>query len=225
MTPKIEMVYVFPLNSGYDDFAQRFVASYLEHPPGLQHKTTVVCNESPADIETTGLFSLLPNLNLIHHPGKGRDIGAYQFASAASDADLIIFFNSSVYFKRPGWMIRMTTAFQSHGEALYGSMGNRGNIGIGVWPHIRTTGFWCSPGLFNRYPSKITANEQRHPFEHGQNCLTEWVKRQGLGQLVVTWSGVYQWEDWDSPEGFHSGSQRDLLCGDRIAEPPYYHTA
>ncbi len=183
----------------------------------------MVCNEHPPDVETEGLFSLLPNLNLIHHTGKGRDIGAYQFASASSDADLIIFFNSSVYFKRPGWMVRMATAFQTHGEALYGAMGNKGNVGIGVWAHLRTTGIWCSPGLFNRYPHKITANEQRHPFEHGQNGLTEWVTRQGLKALVVTWGGVYAWQDWDAPEGFHNGGQRDLLCGDRISEPPYFH--
>jgi hypothetical protein len=117
----------------------------------------------------------------------------------------------------------MAGAFQKHGNALYGSMGNAGDASVKVFPHIRTTGFWLSPTLFNAYPTVINKPEQRYPFEHGPNCLTEWVKSQGLKALIATWSGEYETGQWDSiPNGFHRGDQSALLTGDRVTDPPYY---
>jgi hypothetical protein len=134
-----------------------------------------------------------------------------------------VFFGASAYLKRAGWLNRMVEAREHHGEGLYGCMGNRGHIAVGVHPHIRTTGFWISSALFNSYPHAITRPEQRYGFEHGPDSLTSWTYRQGKRVMVVGWSGCYEQGRWDSiPNGFHRGNQSDLLSGDRNSEPPYH---
>lgn len=219
----VEIVYVFPVGLGYESYAERFLASYLSYPPSIDHLSTVVCNGGEPDLETRGLFSLLPNVQFLPNDNSGRDIGAYIAASARSTANVIVFFGTSTYFKREGWLLRMASAYKQFGNAQYGCMGNRGDANVGVKPHLRTTGIWMSPALLNSYPHRITSNDDRYSFEHRDKCFTEWVKNQGLRNYVVTWDGAYQWEDWDSiPDGFHRGNQSALLCGDRISEPPYH---
>ena len=223
---KVEVVYVYPTvaGNGYDHYAERFVESYLKNPPSVEHTTTVVCNGNPASLEMKGLFSLMQSTKFLVHDNSGYDIGAYQAASRESAADMIVFFGASAYIRKPGWLLRMVRAFDTHGEAQYGCMGNRGDAG--VRPHLRTTGIWCSPKLFNSYPHQITKPEQRHPFEHGPQCFTTFVTNRGLKNWVVTASGDWLWASWDDiPNGFHRGDQSDLLTGDHLSEPPYYHTA
>jgi len=220
-----EIVYVFPLNSQhYLEYALRFIASYLDSPPMIDHQTTIVFNNGSPGNDDTALFCLFPNVKFLTDCQRGYDIGAYQLAASQSNASLIAFFGASTYFKRQGWLLRMARAFQDFGNAQYGVMGNRGDARVNVQPHIRTTGFWMAPDLMRSYPVKINSPEQRHPFEHGQNCFTTWVKNRGLRNLIATWDAVYPWELWDEvPNGFHRGDQSGLLCGDRISEPPYYH--
>lgn len=221
---KIEVVYVFPaMNGSYLPFAERFVASCLENSPLVEHSNTVVCNGSEPDVDAKSLFSLLPNVRFLRGDNSAYDISAYQQASQQSNADLIVFFGASAYLRKPGWLLAMASAFQRHGEAQYGCMGNRGDANVGVSPHIRTTGFWTTPRLFNNYPHRIERPDQRHPFEHGPDCFSSWVDRCGFKNWVVTYGGDYLWGEWDShPEGFHRGAQANLISGDHLTEPPYY---
>lgn len=225
---KIEVVYCYPLGgvNGYRDQAERFVGSYVENDPMVDHRSTIVCNGGDIDGETQGLFSLLPSVRFIQHDNSGYDIGSFQAASEQSTADMIVFFGTSAYVKGKGWLFRMAEAFFKHGENQYGCMGNRGDERFGVFPHLRTTGIWTSPRMFNAYPHRIVRPDQRFPFEHGPNCFTSFVSKIGRKNLVVTHSGEFEWADWDSiPNGFHRSNQSDLLSGDRLSEPPYYHTA
>ncbi len=218
-----EVVYVYPtiLGDGYTAHAERFLSSYLEHPPMIAHRSTIVCNGAAPSLEQRALFSMLPEVKFITGSDAGYDISAYQEASAQSSADMIVFFGGTAYVRIDGWLLRMARAMERHGEAQYGCMANRGSGG--VFPHLRTTGFWCSPKLFNEYPHKVTKPEERYPFEHGPNCFTEFVRRRGLKNWLVLVSGEYLWEQWDSaPEGFHRGGQRDMLSGDHLSEPPYH---
>jgi hypothetical protein len=222
---KISTVYVYPLvgSEHYLNLAVRFLKTYHEHPPGLEHESIIVCNGNPPDEETAFLFGSLPNVVFTHHDNSGFDCGAYQSAARNFPCDLMVFFGASTYFKREGWLKQMAESYEKHGAGLYGAMGNRGVIPIGVHPHIRTTAFWMNPEWMNAYPHRITRSDQRYGFEHGQDCLTSWVYRKRGRVMVVGWSGAYEQGLWDSiPNGYHRGDQSDLLAGDRNSEPPFY---
>ena len=117
----------------------------------------------------------------------------------------------------------MITAFKTYGpNAIYGVTANLGNRD-GVSPHLRTTAFWCTPELFNRYPNRVAKPEDRYPFEHGPQSMTVWAWSQGYQVYVVETENVFAYPDWDNgPEGFQRGTQKNLLFGDRITAPPYF---
>jgi hypothetical protein len=218
-------VYVHAVVAGdkYDNYAFRFLESYNAHPPGVDHDTVIVLNGLKQSSEIACLFSPMPHCTFLERNNAGYDIGAFQHAAREVPCDMMVFFGASAFFFKTGWLLRMATSFMKHGNAQYGSMGNRGDSGVAVWPHIRTTGFWCSPNLLRAYPKTVTRPEERHPFEHGPACFSEWVRKQGLKNWVITRTRDLLWEQWDDdPEGYHHGSQSDLLSGDRICEAPYY---
>lgn len=223
---KIVVVYVYAkgIQSGkYEYYALRFLHCYNSFPPGIDHDTVIVLNGSRNSSETTCLFSSLPNCHFLQHDNSGYDIGAFQLAARTVPCDMMLFFGSSTFFFRSGWLKRMAEAYQKHGNAQYGAMGNRGNLAVNVWPHIRTTAFWMHPSLMNSYPKRIQRHQDRHPFEHGQNCFTNWTTKQGIKSWVVNWTDELEWENWDSnPNGFSRGDQSALLAGDHLCERPYY---
>ena len=80
-----------------------------------------------------------------------------------------------------------------------------------------------SSALLNAYPMIVSNPGQRYPFEHGPGCLTSWCYSRGLQVWVVAWSGEYQLTNCNQiPNGYHSGDQSGLLCGDRNTEPPFF---
>jgi len=227
--PRVTLVYVHPMTlESFQEPAARFVSTFLAHPPGHPHRLLVVCNGNRAQPVTRRLFAPLADAGITPeyatHTNEGHDIGAYQFASRTHShaSDLMVFFGASTYFRRSGWLARMVDAWHKHGDTLMGAMGHRG-VPNGPAPHIRTTAFWLSPALFNAYPLRITRADQRYAFEHGHTCLTSWITSQGLTPLVVSWAGEHRWEEWDSHEGYHSGTQSNLLVGDRMSAPPFHH--
>jgi hypothetical protein len=223
---KITVVYVYPNvgNEHYLNLAARFLKSYHEHPAGVTHQSLVVCNGHPPNGEVEFLFGSMENCRVMHHDNSGYDCGAYQHASHDNpDADLMVFFGASSYIKGAGWLARMLESFMQYGSTLYGTMGHRGVVHVGIHPHIRTTSFWIPPALFNQYPTRVSDPSHRYAFEHGSNCLTTWVSKRKLIPYVVSWSGIWRWEEWDSfSNGYHRGDQSDMIAGDRNSEPPFY---
>lgn len=222
---KIAIVYVYAIAAGprYDEYAFRFVESYHKYPAGMDHQTVIVINGIRMCSDHLCLFSSLPNCVLLEHDNTGYDIGAFQMAAQKVPCDLMVFFGASTFFTRRDWLKRMVQSYEKHGLALYGAMGNKGALNLGVYPHIRTTAFWIPPKLFNAYPVRVTQPAQRHPFEHGSNNLTAWITRQGLKAWVVNWSRETEWAGWDlSPNGFHRGDQSDVIAFDHLCERPYY---
>ena len=224
---KIAVVYVYANQSGKRnrDYTARFIESYRAHPPGVEHDTVVIVNGTKLTEESQRMFSdSMPNCLFLYHDNSGYDIGAYQFAARVVPCDMMVFFGASAYLNGAGWLARMLCAFLKHGNAQYGTMGNRGNLNVKVWPHIRTTSFWMAPDLMNAYPHIVTTPDERHPFEHGKDCFTNWVTKQGLKTWVVTWTKELLWEDWDSePNGYSRGNQSSMIAGDRMCEPPYFY--
>lgn len=224
---KIEIVYVWPAGSGdkYVENAWKYLTSYHQCPAGIDHENIVVCNGGQTD-SIPDLFKTLPNCRIAHHDNSGFDIGAFQAMSRQSTADLMVFFGVSAYIRGEGWLKRMVDAWQKHGNHQYGVMGNQGDDRYGVFPHIRTNGFWMAPSLLNDYPEVISRSEQRYGFEHGATCLTQWIKQRGLRSYVVTWGEEVLYPGWDAIlNGFHQGDQSALIIGDRMTDPPYYNGA
>lgn len=220
------IVYIYPLDGkeGAIEHAGRFVETYQQHPPGIEHNTLIVCNGSHVSHEAEILFSSLPGLNFLVHDNSGYDIGGFQKAAREFTSDLMLFFGASSYFRIPDWGIRVVDSFNRHGDNLYGATANCGNYPAGgVHPHIRTTGFWMRPALLNEYPVMVTHPGQRYPFEHGPECLTTFVMRRGSRGIVVTRAGEFERANWDhTGQGYHQGNQSDLLFGDRLTAPPYF---
>lgn len=221
---KIAIVYIYPsvLNGSTDDYVGRFLTSYVKNKTSVPHESIVVLNGGKPNSYLACMFSYLQNMSFFEHDDSGWDIGAYQHVAAEVPADLMVFIGTTAWIKGPGWLERIANSFQKHGDHIFGSMGNQGN-GNGVHPHIRTTGFWMRPGFLNEYPIRVTTPAQRYPFEHGQECLTRFVWNRQRKAFVVTWSGEYEYPNWDSiPNGFHRGNQSALIFGDRVSDPPYY---
>jgi hypothetical protein len=220
---KVCIVYIYPstFNGASDHYVARFLETYVRNPSRIDHQSIVVLNGGKQNSELACMFSPLKNLTFFEHDDSGWDIGAYQHAAREFDCDMMVFLGTSAWIKGPGWLDRMASAFMKHGDHLYGVMGNQG-FGP-VHAHIRTTGFWMSPGLLNEYPVIVSRLDQRYPFEHGQQCLTRFVWNKGKKVFVVTWNGEYEHPHWDSiPNGYHKGNQGALLIGDRLTDPPYY---
>jgi hypothetical protein len=222
---KIAVAYCFPM-VGYppaQQYAARFVAQYHECPPGREHSTVILCNGGAPDAFTQTLFGSLPELSLLQHDNSGYDIGAFQMASRTVPCDLMVFLGSSAWPTRPGWLERIAQATERHGFGLYGAMANTGDNLINVSPHIRTTGFWIQPSLFNKYPFIVKEARNRYEFEHGKTCLTNWITKQGLHAWMVTWYGEYLLYQWSSvPNAFQNGDQSAVVIRDRLTEPPFW---
>jgi hypothetical protein len=225
--PKIVLTYVYPQNGhgGFSTKALEFSLSYQRNPPGMDHETLIVCNGAPATQPSKDLFNALPNASFIDHDNSGWDIGAFQLAARVTPCDMMVFFSSHTYFRKPGWLLRMWETYLALGDTLYGSTGNQGDLRVNVHPHIRTTGFWCSPELLNQHPYRVTqvgGGGQRYEFEHGANCLTNFVKQTGRTPWVVAWDTIRSVDECNSiPGGFHNGDQYNVLVGDRLCKIPY----
>jgi len=219
MNPRI--VYIFPPNDGpkHWDLATRFVETYNQFPPGCEHDCVIVLNGGKVTFEIRCLFSSLPKVHFLERDDSAWDIGGYQHASLNFASEMMVFFGGSTYFLRGGWLARMKQAFEANGEAIYGATVNRGDLGVKVYPHIRTTGFWLSSKLMNAYPWKITRMDQRYPFEHGPDSITAWVTRQGHRAWLVTWKHQFLGAQWDVPfQQLYRGQQEALLVGDRLTQ-------
>ena len=224
---KVVLVYIFPLagGQGYREKALQFVESYGRCPAGMDHDTVIVCNGAPHTPDAVSLFSGLPGLSFLEHDNSGWDIGGFQKAAREVPADLMVFCGGSAYFRIPGWLERMVQVFEELGDTLYGCTGHQG--GGGVYPHVRTTGFWCRPGLLLNYPWLVLqpgTGGQRYAFEHGPNCMSNWLVSQGKIPWIVTANGCAPVHSCDGlPGGYHHGVQENLLMGDRMCRPPFHH--
>lgn len=210
---RVVVIYVYPIFGGHHDgLAQRFAATYREHLPSVPHTLTVVSNGGPPTATMRETFRGI-ECNWLEHDDSGWDIGAYRKAASRIPCDLMVFFGGSSYLRRRGWLERMIESFETHGVALYGSMGSHCRS-----PHLRTTGWWCPPTLLNDYPYPTTSEQSsRYEFEHGPNSITLWAVKLGLKAFMVTWDGYYEMAEWPTvPNGFQIGDQSALIVGDRL---------
>jgi len=220
-------IYNYPvpsLGAEHAALAERFVKSYQQYPPLFEHTMLVVSNGGPPAGKAIAQFSWIKDTRFLQRDNHGMDIGAYQLAATYGSFDMMVFFGGSSYIRGMGWLKRMVSAFETVGQNdLFGCTGNQGELYAKVWPHIRTTALWCSPKLINEHPFRVTRNDQRYPFEHGPVGLTSWVLSSGRKAWVVGWDDIKGVHECNSMrEGFHQGSQANVMVGDRLCAPPYH---
>jgi hypothetical protein len=219
----VSLIYIFPrTGEKWMKYGRRFASRYQTFRPTTKHRLFVVSNGGPPTAEMKAIFKPL-NATWIIWNNQAWDIGAYQYCAKTIPCEVMACFGASVYFTKSGWLERIVDSVKKHGIGLYGAMGNQGNMGFRIWPHLRTTGFWFHPALLNAYPIRITGLNQRYEFEHGASSFAQWCKSQNIERWMVTYSGEYREDDWNKiSNGYHRGDQSNLLCGDRLTEPPYF---
>lgn len=211
------VIYCLPVQSLGDFLPQayRFVASWLECQPLHDCSLFVISNGGEPSSEAQLLFSAIPSFQgFLERGNEGFDIGAFQFAAQNIAGEMHVYFGTNAYFRRAGWLYRMVEAWNSAGPQFYGAFAS-----LVSRPHIRTTGFWTSPELMNRYPRRVTTLQQRYDAEHRDMNLTDWVETVGHRALMVTWSGLYGRNFWGQVlNAYMSGDQSECLIRDRISD-------
>lgn len=222
---KVAVIYPHvPDDPQHASWAYNLAQTWQQHPPEYPHKFVFACAHRAPSQQMMDIMRPV-NPQIFIHDDSGWDIGAYQSYAKDSTDDLLVFIGGSTYVRRAGWLARMVESFQQHeGFGLFGACGNTGDMRFNVFPHVRTTGFWCSPYIMNSYPMKVTHVSQRYEFEHGQHGISEWARQSGVPVKVIDFIGEYDFPKWnDGPNGYQRGDQRDLLVGDRLTAPPFFH--
>jgi hypothetical protein len=213
---KITVVYIYPMGGQgeFFDHAFRFVDSYFNHPPGIDHETIVVCNGAPVDFTSKCLFGGLPHCEFFEHNDSGKDIGAYAAVSKSCPSDMMACFGGHTYFRRQGWLKRLAEAWQKNGPGLYGSLAS-----YEIRPHFCTTGIAFPPSLLASYPFPVVTDADRYAFEHGPNSFVNYAIRRKLPVRLVTWDSDWPVNKWRWPENCYArGDQSNCLCYFRVSD-------
>lgn len=202
-----------PGEAGHNALEDRFIKSYQDHPPGVDHRTLIICQGREPIPQTVERYrSVFPNCDFLPRSGEGMDIGAYIDASKVVTTDAMLCLGGSSTVRKAGWMARMMEAWAKHGAGFYGSLSS-----YQVRPHFNTTGFWTSPILLGEYPKKVVTTPDRYEFEHGENSMWWLLHNLGIPTLLVTWCGEYEWPDWRKPPNISCrGDQSNCLTWFRI---------
>ena len=191
------------------DFCARFVATWLEYPPGVECSLTVICNGGPLPMETALLFSPIENVAFYQRPNDGGwDVSAWIDYSHHTDADMMVCLGESVFFHRAGWLKRLAEAWAMHGPGMYGIFATHN-----VRAHMNTTAFACDPKFLRGYGRVVQNRADRYEFEHGEKALWRRISRSGKPAMFVTWDGVWPPGSWRVPVNIlWRGNQSNLLA-------------
>lgn len=217
---KTVLAYMIPMDDWktYGANAARFTEMYRLYPPQVDHELLIVCCNGPITAQITSLFKGIP-ATFDNYYGTGWDCGAAQATAKKIDCDFLVTANSSVYFRRPGWLRRLVAVRIEHGEGLYGAMASYESLPYvagEVNPHIRTSFYGCSPHAFRQFPFTIDSREKCFKFECGSWNFARWFEERGKRCLMVTWDGCYGKQEFRTPANvFRKGDQNNLIIRDR----------
>jgi len=197
----------------YEPGAQRWLSAYRRHKPEIPHDLVIINRYADGDSSFDDVAT-----DILRYDGGGWDCGSWQFAGRNIESDLLVCFNSTTQIMGNGWLEQFVSAFEKHGEGLYGPMAS-----LEVAPHIRTPCMAFSPSVINGYPATVDSREATYQFESmgfpGVPNFSLWAKAQGFPVKMVTWSGVYDLLDCRKPPNvFRDGDQSDLIVHDKHAE-------
>lgn len=207
---KIVICYISVTNGRItDEYCARFVATYREYPPGVEHDVLIIANGGPLPTNTALIFEGIKATMLPRQNDQGYDISAYIEASKGPcrNYDMMICLGESNYFHRSGWLARLVEAWTKHGPGMYGPYGT--NV---VRAHLQTTAFCCHPSMLRSYPVRVANKKARYEFEHGENSLWRRLDARGVPVRLVTWDGEWEPRMWRFPKDIlWRGDQSNLL--------------
>ncbi len=200
----------------------RFVASYLEHPAGIDHRMYVIYKEFETVDDLAWAIDVLDALNpvhiLNHIPNNAYGGGCFQEAANHVIEPLICTLVSTSEIMHDEWLKRLHFAYSLPGIGLVGCTGSRdsGNI------HIRDTAILINREVYLGISRQFDFTKDKEGylnFEHGPNNLTIQMLRNGAGILVVEKERALAPHDW--PFTTYRGNLENVLVHDRGARD--YH--
>ena len=210
--------------------AERFLASYSEHPAGTAHRLVLVLAGPDEDRDPwRRAFADMEHEEV--SLGLGMDLDHYREAADRVVAERYCFLNTVSVILADNWLTHLESALLRPEVGMVGATGSyespnavrpgplrRLRPGHEAFPnpHLRTNAFALERELllsldWPRGLSKLGAVA----LEGGTRSLTRQVRDRGLETLVVGRDGVgYPPERWMQSATFRSGEQENLLVAD-----------
>lgn len=196
----------------YLPWSHRFIQSYRQFPPTLEHDLVVVA--TGVDVVSNQVQAHYPEAkHFLTYQGGGWDIGAHQYAVRRlhKEYDLVICAATPVYFVGPNFLERMAEAFSWWGDGFFGPMAS-----YEAWPHIRTCCWAARPQTFIHYPHTIDTRPKTFRAESGQWNISQWYEDNGYAVRLVTPVGDFPKAHWRQLSNiFRRGDQSNCLVWDR----------
>jgi hypothetical protein len=211
--------------------AERFLASYREHPAGAPHRLLLLL-AGPEDQDRDPWRRAFADLD--HDElalGEGMDLDHYREAAERVVAERYCFVNTVSVILADGWLGKIERALLAPGVGMVATTGSyespnsvrpgplrRSRPGHDSFPnpHLRTNGFALERELLLSldWPTGLTKLEAV-ALEGGRRSLSRQVQERGLQVFVVGRDGVaHPPERWRQSATFRSGGQANLLLAD-----------
>ncbi len=205
---KLDHNFVIPKD--YGTSAKRFLSTYEQFKPKIDHELVVVnCGSSTHD----GLFDSVAT-RYETDMEAWFDCGTWQHIGGRQDCDLVVGMNTHCYLWRKGWLEPFVKCAEICGPGVYGAGGSYEQN-----PHLRTPCIAFSPEVMRRYPHQCLTRLDAGQFEFGPDNFSLWADRAEYPACLVTENACYDIFSWRKPKnGFRSGNQQDCLVFDRHTE-------
>ena len=212
LPPQIAVVYLAYLPYGLEPYEQ-FMASYREHPAGVDHTLLVALKGEGA--EPSGVQTL-------RVPDDCLDLGTYIWIARNFKAKRYLFMNTSCEILVDGWLEKLNSHL---GEkvGIVGATGSYGSPPINAPlkapnPHLRTNAFMLERDLMLDldWQEPIKTKHQAYAVEHGPKSLTTQITGRGLEAVLVGRDGDgFPVRQWAESRTFWVGDQENLMISDK----------
>ena len=130
---------------------RRFVASYREHPAGVEHELVILLN-GVTDAQRPEMLAELDGLEhrLLSLPEPVQDLAAYAWAATNLEHERLCFLNSYSEILAADWLAKLDHALDQPGTGLVGATGS--------WASTRS---WVLHSLFVPTPYRGVMPERR----------------------------------------------------------------
>ena len=222
--PEIAVVYTARgsnVGSGPPDWQARFprfIKSYLEHPPGIDHTLYIFYKDfagAPDLAWAREQFAVLGNrVEILNHLDSKATAGCPDVRTEVKEP-ILCPLNSSSEIMHDYWLANLYGVFRAPNVGLVGCTGSRvANL------HVRDTAFLVGNLTYFTIASQFDWNDPSRigalEFEHGHNNLTIQTMRAGLKVFVVEKNRAIEPNEWPSPTTYQ-GNLHNVLVHDRGA--------
>jgi hypothetical protein len=194
------------------EMVERFLASYEEHPAGLDHELLIALKGAGEAPDVNGATRIVPD--------DGLDLASYLWIARETAADRYLFLNTSSVILDGGWLKKL----DRHLGGKVGIVGATGSHGASCDktraypnPHIRTTAFMLERDLMLDldWHEPILTKDDAYAAENGARSITTQILERDLQALVVGRDGKgYPVDRWYESRTFWSHDQGNLLIAD-----------